>query len=221
MYISHDRYFKLGRYAKDSEETTSLLGLFHQLPGIDLENRSEEVSKILFRCYGNRLSQLNMDTEDVLQEVFKGILTRNKGKCPWDPGKSSFGHYVHMVCGCVLSNLQKKQKRKTDREVVGVRTYTDHAWEWKDAAESVEGSYEISPEQEDFEVKESMEDLKIWLEGREDSRKTDNKIARKIIPLLCEGYKRSEIASFLGMDPGKVSRGLHYLRSVTPEWAGV
>ena len=220
VYISHDRYFRLGRYSKPCQETTSLLGLFHEVPGIDLENRSIEVSKILFRCYGNRLSQLHMDTEDILQEVFKGILTRNKGTCAWDPQKSSFGHYVHMVCGCVLMNLQKKQKRRFEREVVGVRKFSNNSWEWQDAAESVEGSYTVSPEQGVLEVNESMEDLRVWLEAREDSRKTDNRIARRIIPLLCEGYKRSEIACNLEMDPGKVSRGLHYLRSVTAEWAG-
>jgi DNA-directed RNA polymerase specialized sigma24 family protein len=160
-----------------------------------------------------------MDTEDILQEVFKGILTRNKGRCPWDPQKSSFGHYVHMVCGCVLLNLQKKQKRRGEKEIIGVRKFSNNMWQWQDAAESFESSYEISREQEEFEIEESMEDLRIWLEGREDSRKTDNRIARKIIPLLCQGYKRSEIANSLGMDPGKVSRGLHYLRSVTSEWA--
>jgi len=220
VYISHDRYFRVGQYSRFRNRTTSLLALFHELPGIDLENRSHEVSKILFRCYGNSLSQLNMDMEDVLQEVFKGILTRNKGTCAWDPQKSSFGHYVHMVCGCVLMNLQKKQKRRTEKEVVGVRTFSDDSWEWKDAAESVEGSYTTSPIQEEFEIGESVKDLQGWLLSREDARKTDNKIARKIIPLLCQGYKRSEIADSLEMDPGKVSRGLHYLRSVTTEWTG-
>lgn len=183
VYISHDRYFRLGQYRERGPKTTSLLELFRYLPGIDLEKRSKEVSRILFSCYGGMLSSLEMDTEDILQEVFKGILTRNKGTCPWDPGKSSFGHYVHMVCGCVLLNLQKKQKKKKEREVIGVRSFGTEE-EWKDAADAVEVPYTVSAEQEEFELSRSIGDLQKWLRSREDSRKVENKIAQEIIPLL-------------------------------------
>lgn len=221
VYLSHDRYFGLGRYGPERVPTTSILEHFRKLPGIDLENRSTEVSKILFRCYGNTLTRLNMEVEDVLQEVFKGILSRNLGKCPWDPQKSSFGHYVHMVVGCVLLNLQKKQKRRSDRETVGVRRFSDSTWQWFDAAEAATDSfYTNSTYQETTELAESVEDLQIWLRSREDSCKTDNKIAREIVPFLCQGFKRAEIAFSLEMDPSRISRGLHYLRAVTREWAG-
>lgn len=221
VYCSHDRYFKIGNYAYKSAPTTSLLKYFRTIPGIDLENRSGEVSKILFRCYGEMLTRLNMDTEDVLQEVFKGILSRNRGKCAWDPQKSSFGHYVHMVCGCVLLNLQKKQKKRIEKETLGVRKYLNNAWQCVDAAEAAtDDSYMSSSYQESLELEESVQDLQIWLKSREDSCKTDNKIAQEIVPFLCKGFKRTEIAENLEMDPSKVSRGLHFLREVTKEWAG-
>ena len=221
VYLSHDRYFGIGIYAPERVPTTSILLHFHHLPGIDLENRSTEVSKILFRCYGDTLTRLNMEVEDVLQEVFKGILSRNKGKCPWDPQKSSFGHYVHMVCGCVLLNLRKKQKRRSERETVGVKRFSDHTWQWFDAADAaIDSFYTNSTYQESTELAESVDDLQRWLGSREDSCKTDNKIAREIVPFLCQGYKRAEIADSLEMDPSRISRGLHYLRSVSQEWVG-
>ena len=84
--------------------------------GIDLDRRGVEVRRLLHAGFGLRMARGGYDPEDVLQEVYRGILVRNRGKCPFDPAKSSFGHYVHMVIECVLSNYHRRESRHRTAE---------------------------------------------------------------------------------------------------------
>lgn len=87
--------------------------------GIDLAIRGGEVRKLFYA--GNFLGVLskeNIDPEEFLQEVYKGLLTRNNGTCPWDAKKSSFGHYVHIVMRCVLANYLRRERLRDSREEV-------------------------------------------------------------------------------------------------------
>jgi DNA-directed RNA polymerase specialized sigma24 family protein len=70
-----------------------------------------DVKRLFLAGYGKLLHMKGLDVEDVLQEVYMGLLIRNSGDGAWDPAKSSFGHYVHMVCGSVVLNYVSKQKR--------------------------------------------------------------------------------------------------------------
>ena len=67
-------------------------------------------------CYDN-----HCDPDDVLQEVYKGILIRNKGKCPFDEKKSAFSTYVVMVSRCVTINYINKAKKKHKERYLGKR----------------------------------------------------------------------------------------------------
>jgi DNA-directed RNA polymerase specialized sigma24 family protein len=73
----------------------------------------------MYAGFGLRIARAGYDPEEVLQEVYRGILVRNQGKCPFDRRKSSFGHYVHMVIECVLNNYHRKEQRKQRHEVMG------------------------------------------------------------------------------------------------------
>jgi len=84
--------------------------------GIDLAVRGIEVRKLLYAGFGYRMSRGGYDPEEVLQEVYRGLLVRNRGKCPFDARKSSFGHYVHMVIECVLSNYHRRESRRRASE---------------------------------------------------------------------------------------------------------
>lgn len=84
--------------------------------GIDLSRRGVEVRKLLHAGFGLRMARAGYDPEDVLQEVYRGILVRNRGKCPFDVRRSSFGHYVHMVIECVLSNYHRRESRHRTAE---------------------------------------------------------------------------------------------------------
>lgn len=85
--------------------------------GIDLGARGHEVRKLFFAGgYHRSVLKAGMDPDEAVQEVFRGILIRNQGRCPWDATKSSFGHYVHIVIRCVLSNYLRKERRRAGRE---------------------------------------------------------------------------------------------------------
>lgn len=87
--------------------------------GIDLAARSGEVKKLFYAGgFTGTLQREGIDPEDFLQEVYRGLLRRNTGTCPWDAKKSSFGHYVHIVMSCVLSNYLRKDRRRTSMESV-------------------------------------------------------------------------------------------------------
>ena len=87
--------------------------------GIDLSVRGHEVRK-LFYAGGFKpvLLREGIDPDEFLQEVYRGLLARNRGKCPWDHKKSSFGHYVHIVIRCVLSNYLRRERLRDSREGV-------------------------------------------------------------------------------------------------------
>jgi DNA-directed RNA polymerase specialized sigma24 family protein len=168
--------------------------------GIDLAKRGHEVAKLLFAGFGQYIYGKGYDPDDVLQEVYRGILVRNQGTCPWDAAKSSFGHYVHMVCSCVLSNYHRRQGRKRGKEL-----------DWASApAEQADGKPALpgrDPEQE----------LATYLQ-RHVHHDPDAQLALRILPLVTQGYDRGEIAAQLGVSRAVVSRALTFLRQATQLW---
>jgi len=96
-----------------TESTSPTTGFFKRFPvGIDLSKRGVEVRKLFYAAFAHGLAKDGYDPEECLQEVYKGLLTRNKGTCPFDVRKSSFGHYVHIVTRCVLANYIRKERRR-------------------------------------------------------------------------------------------------------------
>lgn len=87
--------------------------------GIDLGARGHEVRKLFYAGgFTGVLNRENINPDEFLQEVYRGLLARNKGTCPWDYKKSSFGHYVHIVIRCVLSNYLRRERLRDSREGV-------------------------------------------------------------------------------------------------------
>ena len=85
--------------------------------GIDLSKRAGEVRKLFYSGgFTGTIIREGLDPEEVLQEIYRGLLARNNGTCPGDYKKSSFGHYVHIVMKCVLINYLRKEKRRTSME---------------------------------------------------------------------------------------------------------
>ncbi len=118
-----------GRRAPRCEASLSLPTMFQALGlrrgggvggtalGIDLAARAHEVKKLFYAssiCWS--VQREGIDAEEFLQEIYRGLLARNQGTCPWDASKSSFGHYVHIVMLCVLSNYLRKDRRRTSVE---------------------------------------------------------------------------------------------------------
>lgn len=170
-----------------------VLSRFSSKPcGIDLAKRGIEVRKLFFAGFGRRVLQAGYDPEDVLQEVYQGILVRNQGKCPWDPAKSSFGHYVHMVASCVVSNYGRKHKRCLE-----------------EASETPPlGSVDPSI---DWEV---TTDLCTYL-----SETPEKPVALQVLPLLLSGIPKEKLTDHLpGLKPSMVNRSLQALKQATQVW---
>lgn len=196
-----------------------------QTLGIDLETRHNEVRKLLFAGFGRRIYRAGYDPEDVLQEVFRGILARNRGKCPWDPEKSTFGHYVHMVCECVLNNYHRKKKRIRERERIGLRA--EHSEESLYADQDVALVAANAPD----EVSEAPSHTVLLDSHRRDlvqhlkrSGRSKNglrqeaKLAIQILPLMEQGMKRSEISQHLSVSSGRVGKSMAFLRREADTW---
>jgi len=195
--------------------------------GIDLVNRSHEVKKLLYAGFGARMARKGYDPEEVLQEVYKGLLTRNMGTCQFDPSKSSFGHYVYMVCGCILNNYQRKEDRRRSHEQTGMYIaghYDDGEPSGQaDAALAAldpgwQGSQTRTKTEAAMDEEQALKSLqaRVRKEGR---GRPEGPIAVKALPLLYRGHTRSEIASKLGHEPSRVGRALAFIRKVARNWA--
>jgi len=209
--------------------------------GIDLENRSLEVKKLLFAGFGSRINRHGYDPKDVLQEVYMGLLARNRGTCIFDPSVSSFGHYVHMVCGCILANYHRKKSRRAEHEQVGMYVAgmgDDEPSGMSDAAlaassmgtsafghtgavgvgaflaGSLEPERNISTERTIYSLS-----LSLIREGTKNGKlRPEASLALDALPLVHMGMRRSEIAAELKREPNKVGRALSFLRKTTRVW---
>lgn len=193
--------------------------------GIDLETRAHEVRKLLFAGFGRRMARKGYNPDDVLQEVYRGILARNAGKCPWDERKSSFGHYVHMVCECVLNNYQRKRDRIGQYEQVGMSGLGDDGdWGSMDAGlmasdlTSDEGSVLDWGSVDSPDAVVGIDRALEGIEGLLTEDRPDAHLARAILPYVVQGYQRGEIAEEFGVEPSKIGRALSYLRRYAREW---
>jgi DNA-directed RNA polymerase specialized sigma24 family protein len=192
--------------------------------GIDLEHRSHEVRKLLFAGFGSRMFRSGYDPEDVLQEVYKGLLARNLGRCRFDPSKSSFGHYVHMVISCVLANYHRKNSRRAAHEQVGMYVrgesedgaHADAALAANDVPEGVPpwSGEATAPEASAGEA-QAIESLQLRIL---DAGRPEGELATQALPLVYMGYSRAEVARELGVEPSKAGRALALIREVARPW---
>lgn len=197
--------------------------------GIDLERRGHEVRKLLFAGFGARIYRSGFDPDDVLQEVYRGILARNHGTCPWDPAKSSFGHYVHMVCECILNNYHRKKKRIATHEQIGMKISpqqggTEEFGLINDVALGAvnEPDFMVSDPDDDVSADLARMDIMqaIHRHGKSGKRlRPEAELALKVLPLVEQGMQRAEIAKHLGVSSGRAGKAIAFLRRTTEAWA--
>lgn len=164
-------------------------------PGIDLEKRGVEVRKLFFAGFARGLQKDGYDPEEALQEVYKGLLARNRGTCPFDPSKSSFGHYVHIVARCVLANFVRKERRRLQFEVLG------------GSGEEGETRIEETVDTKDSGITAgSVEALAEAIPGGGPKREA--------LSLLIAGYSRREVLEELGVEGKWLERVLGAARGM-------
>lgn len=187
--------------------------------GVDLATRAHEVRKLLYKCFGRKMAQKGFDPEEVLQEVYQGLLVRNAGKCPWDPRISSFGSYVCMVISCILSNYARKKRRIRDHEQVGITGFDDGAPRLMDVAESPHLEASPSYMQTASEVEEAHVDLVAFMLDRNEA--TDQtRLAISIISDVTAGMSRRDIADKHSCSMSALSRAISLLRAESRAWGG-
>lgn len=161
--------------------------------GIDLSQRHNEVKKIFLKHCSKMCLDNGCDPEDVLQEVYKGIIIRNSGKCPFDESKSAFSTYVVMVSKCVTINYINKIGKKTCGEVYGK---------------------EDTIENEDHNIggceESSAEDVMYFSQLRDLLKKEQ----AEIYDDLLDGYKISHISRRRSIDSRKVNKYISEIRKI-------
>ncbi len=207
-------------HSRTSDSLEGLSGLFIFGPvGIDLVHRSHEVRKLMFAGFGRRIHSAGYDAEDVLQEVYKGLLARNRGKCPWDPAKSSFGHYVYMVIGCVLSNYHRKQSRMRQFEQSGMAQYMDGERQYTDAASNTTYPAPETAETARYLLAEASDDLvDHMLRQSRGGGAPEARMAIDVLPYVVVATPRVRIAAELRVSMAVVSRAISYLRKAAQDW---
>ena len=224
-HLTFDRYFRTGRWKQPMTTMDGLdaLSLFtfaptptiivvpkEKPPGIDLKGRGHEVRKLFYAGFSKRVVRYGYDPEEVLQEVYAGLLVRNNGKCPFDPKKSSFGHYVHMVCECIVSNYHRKHNRRAQSEVFGTM---GRDGEEIDFALSNTASVEA---QQEHLIGSSVA-MAVLSREVEDSGGSEVEIAvaLRVLPLLSVGMSKTEIGSKIKDVPKPlVGRAVDLIRRV-------
>lgn len=214
-HIPFDRYFRLGRYAEPVStpvldilemfmvEPTARISISGQELGIDLRVRGHEVARLFYSGFAGRVHKEGLEPEDVLQEVYKGILSRNKGTCPFDPRKASFSHYVYMVTNCVLSNYRRQIHK---------------CWGWE--ITGLDGNQVVAPEGEVEEVipAAALADLEGWLQKQRRRRYPEIDLAIQMLPYLYAGNHLKEIAVLLEVPMFHINKAMTYLRNHARSW---
>ena len=245
-HMTFDRYFKIGRHASrrhQRSQAQDALRMFSaditvaqtklkarcdvgehlsvavsvKPAGIDLAARGHEVRKLFFAGFGRKVVAMGYDPEEVLQEVYKGILVRNEGRCPFDPAKSSFGHYVHMVCAGRVANYHRKHSRRKRHEVFGVTAVGDSGTVL-DVAEADLAVVEAT-QYDRLALETATEDLTSFLYRRAvEQNHNDPHFVVHCAQELLEGKRRGEIAEDTGKTTGQIGRVLRVVRALTLEW---
>lgn len=218
-----DRYFRVGQHeALTPTPVASLLDWFSPKVepsspkvglGIDLVNRGHEVKKLLFKVYGGWIRQYKYDPDEVLQELYASLLVRNKGKCPWDKRVSTFGNYVCLVARGTLSNFHRKKRRIRECEVTGTYGFSeDGTWGMMNVAEANIPGKQMG-EVARMEMLEVTDDLLEFI-----PKDSSTYLARKVLPLVRDGYTRTDIARKLGVNRTVVMAATVELQGWTKRW---
>jgi len=225
-----DRYFRLGKYRKVMSPVLDTLTLFgnkslatgrsnikrnktltvvdQPVTGIDLNKRGHEVKKLFYSGFKDKVVALGYNPEDVLQEVYLGILQRNRTKGCFDPSRSAFSSYVFMVCGCVISNYNRKHK-KFFSETIGT---FDANGEIVDVSESnLPVFYDTVIDQKDLQ--EALTE-QITHKAKRIRKFTEEKV-QAALPLVFKGYKNKEISDITGISVNWVSSFIKFVKANT------
>jgi hypothetical protein len=156
--------------------------------GIDIGKHKEDIKNLFYKRQGQKLMKTGVNTEEVLQEVYKGLLIRNRGSCPFDSEKSAMSTYIVMVIDCITMNYMNKFNRISDRFVTGVED---------DVACSYNASYEEDPSDAIF-----LQEVRANFSG----------VLLKVYDALMNGLKKAHISREYGWEIRLVNKYVKQVR---------
>ena len=156
--------------------------------GIDVEKHKDDIKNLFYKRQGQKLMKKGVNTEEVLQEVYKGLLIRNRGSCPFDSEKSAMSTYIVMVVDCITMNYMNKFNRTSDRFVTGVED---------DVASSYNASYEEDPSDAIF-----LQEIRASFSG----------VLLKVYDALMNGLKKAHISREYGWEIRLVNKYVKQVR---------
>lgn len=156
--------------------------------GVDVLKHQEDIKNLFYKRQGQKLLKSGVDTEEILQEVYKGLLIRNKGKCPFDPEKSAMSTYIVMVIDCITMNYMNKHNRTSERFLPGVED---------DVAVSYNASYEEDPSDAMF-----LQEVRSSFSGS----------LLKVYDALMNGLKKTHISREYGWEIRVVNKYVKQVR---------
>ena len=187
--------------------------------GIDLVGRSHEIAKLLFAGFGSWIYNCHYEPQDVLQDVYRGLLARNIGRCPWDERKASFGHYVHRVCFCVLSNYHRKLSRRGQFEQIGVRSYgPDDTYGNRDVGEARHVPAPPTSIQEHVGIMEAQQSLQHYVRKSRVGPYRARCLSVRLVPLIYDGYTRTEMVRKTRTTRTRVNEAITLLQKLSVSW---
>ena len=170
-------------------------------PGINLSEKHGDVARLLFHRFGAMIRRSGYSEEDVLQEVYKGLIIRNGGPGAFNPERGTFGSYVSLVCLSVVSNFHRKENRRRRREPTGVKEYSDGQWAEVDVA----SSRHLTSKGDEHPGSNPLDDLARYITKAVYHRK-DRQQVIAMASLMAEGADRKTISEVLAI------RGAEYRR---------
>ena len=169
----------------------------------------------MYSGYGKVIHYNGYNAEDVLQEIYRGILARNVGKCPFDESKSSFGHYVHMVIGCILNNYHRKRNKWKENEVSGIYCYNEDG-EYTNTDVASSNKAKVNEGYcNDYSYERAREELLEETIRVFESERSELVIyVKPVLQLLTLGHTQTYIGEELGLTRARVSKIVKKIRAV-------
>lgn len=102
--------------------------------GLDLGRHYGDLRRIYFKFFSRRAAALDLEDEDVLQGVAMKVVRANMGRSPFDPNRSSLGHYLYICIDSYLRNQAEKARGPNGFQNAQVGMFNPVTGRYDDAA---------------------------------------------------------------------------------------
>lgn len=90
------------------------------LPAVDFGSPAVQqlIRRIFFHRFSARVRWAGIDPEDMLQDIYVGLLVRSHGKSAWNPSRGALSTWIYVAISGMVINAADKARRR-NRAVLG------------------------------------------------------------------------------------------------------